>query len=247
MFKIIICDDELITRNGLTKLINSIDKNFNVIQTCSNGLQAISTIKKLNPDIVIIDINMPNKNGLEVIQEINATNSKIKFIILSGYSNFEYAQKECSLNVVDYLLKPINITVLKQTLYKCCELITNEINTSIIVTPKHQDNKLINNILTFINDNYLNSEFSLEYLSLKYHISTSYLSKMIKAETNYNFSELITNKKIDYAKKLILENPNTTINEISLLCAFSSQHYFSKVFKATTNYTPNEYKNINNR
>lgn len=99
MIKIFIADDEFYIREHLK---NSIDWNsygFEIVGDANNGIDAYERIKITSPDIAIIDISMPRCNGLELIEKLNKENRSIKYIILSGYNEFEFAQKAIKLRL----------------------------------------------------------------------------------------------------------------------------------------------------
>lgn len=104
---LLIVDDEPAARTGLSQLLEWNTLNINLIGTAKDGNDAYNIIKEKHPDIVIVDINMPNCTGLELIELTIAAGLSINYIILSGYDDFSYAQKAISLNVFSYLLKPV--------------------------------------------------------------------------------------------------------------------------------------------
>ena len=102
--KVVIADDHPIFRRGLVDLIES-DSSFTIVGESDCGEKAIDLIKKLKPDIAVIDLSMPDISGLEVVKEIRKTNLTVEFIILTIYKNEEYISKAIDLNVRGYILK----------------------------------------------------------------------------------------------------------------------------------------------
>ncbi|MDO5408136.1 MAG: response regulator, partial [Eubacteriales bacterium] len=107
-YPLLICDDELTLRNGLKKLIERSGLPLAICGLASNGFEAFEIIREKQPSIVLMDINMPGMSGLDVIAETRKLEIPVKFIIISGHDEFQYAQRACRLEVLDYLLKPIN-------------------------------------------------------------------------------------------------------------------------------------------
>lgn len=107
-YKLIVVDDEEIVINAVKFIVEKNMSNIEIIGTAKNGREAIEAAIKLNPDIMLMDITMPGINGVDAMKEITEHNSKIKFIILSAYEQFEYAKEAVALGVEDYLVKPIN-------------------------------------------------------------------------------------------------------------------------------------------
>lgn len=108
MIKVMIVDDEPFIRQGLKILIDWEKHGFDVCGEASNGEEAIAILQSRAIDLVITDIKMPQMNGIELIDHVRTKmNSRVKFIILSGFFEFEYAKKAIKYEVVDYVLKPV--------------------------------------------------------------------------------------------------------------------------------------------
>ena len=117
MYKILIVEDETLLRKGLIFSFYFAKLNTVVVSEAENGLQGIEQIEKYRPDIVITDITMPYKSGLEMIEE-----TRLKYdysaIILTGYNEFEYAKKAINYGVSQYILKPVNHKELEEAILK---------------------------------------------------------------------------------------------------------------------------------
>ena len=106
MLRLMIVDDEQIIREALSSMIDYSSIGYEVIATAKNGMEAYDRICDEYPDVVITDIKMPLMNGLELVERSSRTDSRITFILLSGYSEFEYAKQAMKYGVRYYLLKP---------------------------------------------------------------------------------------------------------------------------------------------
>lgn len=106
MLKVIIADDERNIREGIKLSIPWAELDLMVVDTCRNGVDAYSSILEYTPDIVITDIRMPKMDGLALIRNCYALFPDTKFIILSGYNDFTYAQEAIQYKVRFFLLKP---------------------------------------------------------------------------------------------------------------------------------------------
>lgn len=108
MLKVLLVDDEPLANEGMKNIIKWGNYGCEICGEATDGGEAISKIKKIKPDIVVTDIRMPVLDGLELISFVNKNiDNNIKFIILSGYSEFEYAKKAMEFGVKHYLLKPV--------------------------------------------------------------------------------------------------------------------------------------------
>lgn len=118
MIKVLIADDELRICELIFRLIDWESLGMSVIAVAHDGRETIKIIKNEMPDIVITDIRMPGYNGVDVIRIGKEYNSDIQFIIISGYSQFDYAQNAIHYGVSDYLLKPVKAEELTKALLR---------------------------------------------------------------------------------------------------------------------------------
>ena len=114
---ILIVDDEPIMCRGLAAVVER-DERYNLVGCCHNGEQALQIIEKTPIDILITDIKMPIIDGLELVKILHSRHPEIKKIILSGFSEFEYAKHAIKYGVQEYLLKPIDNNEFEQSLEK---------------------------------------------------------------------------------------------------------------------------------
>ncbi|HEY8499316.1 MAG TPA: response regulator [Clostridia bacterium] len=118
MMKIVFIDDESITLKLLTNILDWNSIGFEIAGTALNGIEGLSLCESVNPDVAIVDIKMPQMDGLEFIHELRKRNEDISLIVLSAYDEFEYAQKAIPYGISAYLLKPLDegslVKVLKE-------------------------------------------------------------------------------------------------------------------------------------
>ncbi len=115
---ILIVDDEQLIRQGLRARIEYLGIDVDEIFEAENGLMALRLQEEHPIDVVITDIRMPDMDGLELIQEMQKKNNQIKFVVLSGYAEFSYAETAIRLGVKAYLLKPVSNDDLKEAFDK---------------------------------------------------------------------------------------------------------------------------------
>ncbi len=108
MFKAFVVDDEPSVLEGLKIMIPWSELDFELCGESSDGQEALLKLEELQPHLIITDIRMPVKNGLELISEVRRLNTDMEFVILSGYSDFAYAQEAMRHQVCHYLLKPLD-------------------------------------------------------------------------------------------------------------------------------------------
>lgn len=125
-YRVIIADDEPKIIQLIKMLGNWDEYGIEIVDECHDGRETLRSIYKNKPDFVISDIKMPELDGIELIEETRKAGIDSFFILLSGYRHFEYAQSAIALNVVEYLLKPIDQEKLNQTLGKVCRQISQK-------------------------------------------------------------------------------------------------------------------------
>ncbi len=116
MYSVIIVDDEQMIHLSLRKIIASSNLDFEVIGEAEDGLEALELVQRTSPDVVITDIYMPELDGLDFIEQARETHPNLIFVILSGYNDFNFAQKSIRFGVSEFLLKPIEPHKLLETL-----------------------------------------------------------------------------------------------------------------------------------
>ncbi len=171
--KVLIVDDELRIGMLIKKLVKWDDLVIECLDVVDNGKRALEIIKSGAPQIVITDIRMPKINGLDLINMTRDFSDQVKFIVISGYKEFEYAHRALQYGVQDYLLKPIDEDALNSVLQK----IINELQQESYEEEKKK--KLEKSVMAsdyIIRENVLNSiiegnkEISLEGINQEYNL-----------------------------------------------------------------------------
>ncbi|RED63531.1 response regulator transcription factor [Cohnella phaseoli] len=108
MYKVMLVDDEKIILDGISQMIDWASLETQLIGTASNGVDAFEKVKELQPDIVVSDIRMPGMDGLELVAAVHRSYPSIRFVLLSGFGEFDYASRAMQYGVKHYLLKPTN-------------------------------------------------------------------------------------------------------------------------------------------
>ena len=120
--KILIADDEKLIRYSLKSMIEDMKLALEIIGEAGNGQEMIDLVKKRNPDIAFVDIKMPGLSGLEAIKIARDISPHTKWIILTSYSEFDYAKEAISLGAAGYLLKPVSPEELSATINEIIQI-----------------------------------------------------------------------------------------------------------------------------
>lgn len=111
-----IADDHSLIREGIKQLLE-FDGSIEVIAEASNGVECLDILQTVTPDVLLLDINMPGKNGLDVLTEIKKKNSEVKVLILTVHNELEYLLKAVDIGVDGYILKDAELVELKKAIH----------------------------------------------------------------------------------------------------------------------------------
>lgn len=112
---VMITDDHSMIREGLKQLLE-LEGDFKVVAEAADGVECISKLEEVTPDVLLLDINMPNMNGLEVLQKMKEKRIKVKVLVLTIHSEVEYLLKAVDIGVNGYLLKDSESAELKKAI-----------------------------------------------------------------------------------------------------------------------------------
>ena len=126
MYKILIVDDEIMIRSGLSKIIRWNEIGFELVGAVGSAGEALKMIAQIPVDAILTDINMPDMTGLELIRRARKELPRVKAVIISGYSEFEYAREAIELKVENYILKPLDPQKITETFKKIREKLDEE-------------------------------------------------------------------------------------------------------------------------
>lgn len=118
MYKVVIIDDEPWIIEGMKKIVPWEKEGFIIAGDAMDAYEGIEKIHELKPDVVFVDIRIPEMSGIEMIRKVREYGYDIEFIVISGYSDFTYAKESISLGVLEYILKPIDKNQLIKVLHK---------------------------------------------------------------------------------------------------------------------------------
>lgn len=123
MLRIFVADDDKIIREGLKVIIEEANREYKVVGEATNGVEALRAIESLKPDVLVVDINMPEMDGVELIKQLRSSQNTISIIVLSGFDEYRYVRESMKHGALDYLLKPVN----NESLIELLDRIDNEL------------------------------------------------------------------------------------------------------------------------
>ena len=114
--RVILADDHVMLREGIKQLLE-FDQTIQVVAEANDGVECLEKINSVEADVLLLDINMPRKNGLDTLQEIKKNKKKIKVLILTVHEEVEYLVKAIDLGVEGYILKDSGSMELKKAIH----------------------------------------------------------------------------------------------------------------------------------
>lgn len=270
MYRVLLVDDEQIERMALAKKIDRYYGDKVEIYHAVNGREAVAMCGKQKNDIVIMDISMPEMNGVMAAKYIRKMDDECSIIFLSAYDDFEYARNAIKVRALDYLLKPCDMNDLlavmdtalqkldKENAFNGNSISGKEQNKETQIDgsnynnvrenrPKRTDNvrnsdeqTTIKYLKEYVENNYI-YDISMQEAAEEMGYSDAYFSKLFKQYFNQNFTAYLTEYRIKKAKEL-LSNTNHSIKDISRMVGYTDSNYFAKIFKRLVGEIPSKYR-----
>lgn len=270
MYRVLLVDDEQIERMALAKKIDRYYGDKVDIYHAVNGREAVAMCGEQKNDIVIMDISMPEMNGVMAAKYIRKMDDECSIIFLSAYDDFEYARNAIKVRALDYLLKPCDMNDLlavmdtalqkldKENAFNGNSISGKEQNKETQIDgsnynnvrenrPKRTDNvrnsdeqTTIKYLKAYVENNYI-YDISMQEAAEEMGYSDAYFSKLFKQYFNQNFTAYLTEYRIKKAKEL-LSNTNHSIKDISRMVGYTDSNYFAKIFKRLVGEIPSKYR-----
>lgn len=237
--------------NDLRKFIaHRLSKNFNVLEA-SNGAMGIKTAEKMAPDIVISDVMMPEKDGLELCASLknNLETSHIPIILLTAKSEIEDQMVGLQIGADDYLSKPFNFDLLEVRVQNLIDL-RNNLRLKFLesadfkvdeATTTIKDRKFLEHTIKLVEDNMENSEFGVKEFVNEVGISRSLLHKKLTGLTGQSAGEFINHLRMKKAQQLLRQN-ELNISEVAYSVGYNDPKYFTRLFSKYFGQSPKEFQ-----
>ncbi|WP_125702450.1 response regulator transcription factor [Lacticaseibacillus daqingensis] len=229
MKNVLLVDDNRFERTAIKKLLKTTYNNVTVFDTDS-GSEALEILKSNPIAVLVTDIKMPLINGIELIKRVRDLDDSLAILVISGYDDFDYARKLLPYHVENYLLKPVNILELKDSL----ESVLSDKSV------EGEGNSVVAQVIDIVRNEYANN-LTLEEISERVYLSPAYLGVQFKKATDKSFSHYLTDVRLERAAEL-LANSNLRIANVASFVGINDPSYFNKIFKKHYDMTPAAYR-----
>ncbi|WP_438349409.1 response regulator transcription factor [Paenibacillus sp. FA6] len=249
---ILIVDDEPRTREGIRNTLEAyLTEQPYRVETASNGVEAMEWLQHNVAHLLITDVRMPEVSGLDLIRSLQDKPHKPLVIVISGYAEFEYAQKALQFGAINYLLKPLDkqelLSVVQQALQVGVDRRRRE-NIEKLVDKKllglddsnEGQSTPVREAMAYV-EGHLQEPITLSGLAVLLHLNASYFSVLFKEQAGITFSEYLSRSRIQQAKVLLTQT-RMPIGEIALKVGYQTDKYFIKVFKSLELISPSRYR-----
>jgi two-component system response regulator YesN len=236
---VLIVEDESLIMQDILALYDWHGAGYRTV-TAANGVQALQRFAEERPRLVLTDVRMPHMDGLAMIERIRAIAPETRFIILSAYSDFEYARQGMRLGVSEYILKR-DLTA--QTIQAALDRVFAPSPQTPTVPAGAEDKKLspiVERAAAYIRENYQRPELRIGGIALACGISAGRLSVRFRDEMDTTVNEYVTFVRMEKAKQL-LASGKYHVGEVADLVGYRDKAYFSTLFQSRTGVKPNKY------
>ncbi|WP_409340714.1 response regulator [Paenibacillus sp. MBLB4367] len=265
MFKLLIAEDVRIVRETLVRSIPWQSLGIVLLGAVENGEEVLAWLDREEPDLLLTDIGMPKMNGLELIEAVKARNPDIRCIILSGLNEFEHARQAIKLQVVDYILKPIDPEEIENIMARAVRELRKQReerqalafaeqsakeklpHLSAALPPAEwngslKKKKLVEQAIGHIEAGFHRKDFTLSEVAASVGLSEKYMNVLFKEVTGMTINHWIIRRRMEEAARL-LKDPAIKIYAICDRIGYADQDHFRESFKKQFDLTPTEYRN----
>ncbi len=245
MWKVALIDDEEIIVEGLRRIVPWERYGCEVVAAAYNAAEGERAIRAHTPHIVVTDIKMPDVDGLTMLAGLRSEFPDMQIIVLSGHSDFAYAQQAICLGVRRFLLKPSKMEEIEEALLCVTAYLSGKGNEAEEETAEEQlsgaGSYVVRQAAAYMEEHYA-ERLTLQSVAEHCYVSQWHLSKLLNKHAGQSFYDLLNAIRINRAREM-LKDPSLKINEICELTGYADTAHFARVFKRIAGMSANEYRN----
>lgn len=247
MYKVVLVDDESIIVEGLRRVVDWSAHHCEVVVCAHDAVSGAQAVRQYRPDILFTDIKMPGEDGLTMLAGLRGEFPRMQIAVLTGYRDFEYAQRAIRLGVCRFLLKPSKMDEIEEAL-TCMTAQLDQLPAEPSQEAEPEGEELpANSFLVRQAQGYIlehhADRLSLQEVADHCYVSQWHLSKLLNRHLGQTFYDLLNSVRVQQAKSL-MEDPSLRISEIAERVGYADTAHFSRVFKKLEGVSAGEWRNL---
>lgn len=247
MYKVVLVDDEALIVEGLQKVVDWAGHNCRVAAAAGDAASGARAIREHRPDILFTDIKMPGEDGLTMLAGLKGEFPWMQIAVLTGYRDFEYAQRAIRLGVARFLLKPSKMDELEEALDYMTGVLDRLPQEGERGEAPQEEGDAANSFLVRQAEGYIArhcaEKLTLQEVADHCFVSQWHLSKLLNKHLGKPFYDLLNAERVRRAKEL-LEDPALRISEVAERVGYADTAHFSRVFKKSEGVSAGEWRNL---
>lgn len=248
MYKVVLVDDESIITEGLRRVVDWPAYNCQVVALASDAVSGAQAIRQYRPHILFTDIKMPGEDGLTMLAGLKGEFPRMQIAVLTGYRDFEYAQRAIRLGVSRFLLKPSKMDELEEAVAHMTQTLDRlPPEPEGEGLPEEEDDLPANSFVARQAQGYITEHYadrlSLQDVADHCYVSQWHLSKLLNRHLGQTFYDLLNSVRVRQAKEL-MEDPALRISEVAERVGYADTAHFSRVFKKLEGVSAGEWHNL---
>ena len=245
-YTVMIAEDEPLILDSLRRNIEQCGLGFTVVGTARNGAEILSLLERQVPHVLFTDIQMPELNGLHLLQRIEADYPDVQKIVVSGYDEFDYAREAFRARAQDYLLKPVLLDDIRRTLLKTRQVLdekSSALNDARLARRKqsYPIADVVRILERHIKDHFA-EETDLDLSMDRFPYSRAYISRVFSATVGFSPSKYRIHLRMNRARHLLTGHPEMTVTEIAASVGYENTGYFCRLFKSMYGQTARQFR-----
>ncbi|MGI6238821.1 MAG: response regulator transcription factor [Christensenellales bacterium] len=234
MHTVVLVDDEALAAIDAMHAVDWESCGFEVSAYIQSAVSAQAQLQDLQPDLALIDVNLPGLPGLDLIERCIVSGVRSRFAILSSQPDFECARRAMRLGVADYFLKPLDKLELETFLKR----LSSELGAADSVE-EHVDPQFAR-ILSYVR-RHAYEKLRLDDLAEITGFNKNYICHLFRKQLNTTFIQYVTNLRMRHGCDL-LASTFMSIEDVAARCGYPDPAYFNRIFKKAMNMTPAAYR-----
>ena len=240
-YQILLADDEYFVRQSLVRRFEAMqNEDFKITAQAQDGEEALSLLAEREYQLLITDIRMPVMDGLELTRRAHEQYPDLLIVILTGYPDFEYAQKALRYGAFDYLVKPVSEEALDTLLGRARTRLSQLYELPEEESTPQSGEEGVRQAIRYMHDHYM-EDIDIGELAGRLGFHSAYLTRLFGRYAGETPLRYLTNIRIREAKHL-LANTSLPISEVGERVGYPDQFHFSKTFRKATGMNPTAFR-----